>query len=126
VSDVPGVGISFGIDRIYDVMQELSLFPESLTEGTSVLFFNLGAQESLYSFNLMNECRNRGISCELFYESAKMDKQFKYAEKKKIPLVVIIGSREMSDKKCKIKNLNTGVEDTVEASELAAYLIKKL
>ncbi|MCO6497133.1 MAG: histidine--tRNA ligase [Chitinophagaceae bacterium] len=125
VKDVPGVGISFGIDRIYDVMEELALFPESLSEGTKVLFFNLGEKESTVAFNFMNECRQRGIGCELFYEPAKMDKQFKFADRKKIPFVAILGSRELEEKTCRVKNINSGTEESVTFSNLVNYLSEK-
>src|SRR5258705_5281279 len=79
VPGIPGVGISFGVDRIYDVMEELNLFPANVHIGTQVLFFNLGEDESKTSFLLMQELRNKGIRCELYHEQAKFDKQFKYA-----------------------------------------------
>ena len=79
VPDMPGIGISFGLDRIYDVMEELNLFPENITQSTEVLFFNLGENESRHAFKLMQQLRHNNISCELFYENTKLDKQFKYA-----------------------------------------------
>ena len=79
VPDIPGVGISFGVDRIYDVMEELDLFPADVHVGTQVLFFNLGENESKASFSLMQQLRNKNIRCELYHESVKFDKQFKYA-----------------------------------------------
>src|SRR4029079_13861544 len=85
VPDIPGVGISFGVDRIYDVMEELKLFPDDVYIGTQVLFFNLGEKESREAFELAQELRNRSIRCEIYHEAAKFEKQFKYAEKKKIP-----------------------------------------
>lgn len=125
VKDIPGVGISFGIDRIYDVMQELDLFPENISQSTQLLFFNLGKQESSHAFTLMQECRKHGIASELFYESAKLDKQFKYADRKKIPFVVIIGSTEVSEGICRVKELGTGEEQSVKQSELFSLLEKK-
>ena len=83
VPDMPGVGISFGLDRIYDVMEELNLFPENIHRPTEVLFFNLGEKESKHAFKLMQEMRHNLVRCELFYENSKLDKQFKYASKKK-------------------------------------------
>lgn len=80
--DIPGVGISFGVDRIYDVMDELNLFPEKMQKGATALFFNMGTEESKFAFYQMQQLRATGISCELFPEPAKMDKQFKYASKK--------------------------------------------
>ena len=91
VPHIPGVGISFGVDRIYDVLEELQLFPENINVSTQVLFFNLGEMESKTAFELMQQLRNKGVRCELYHENSKFDKQFKYAEKKNIPYVVIIG-----------------------------------
>jgi histidyl-tRNA synthetase len=122
VPGIPGVGISFGVDRIYDVMEELSLFPEGLAIGTKVLFFNLGEQESLYAWRLMQELRKTGIACEIFHEPAKFDKQFKYAEKKNIPFIVIIGTQEMESGSCKVKNLRTGEQQDIRRENLADFL----
>lgn len=84
VSNISGVGISFGVDRIYDVMEELKLFPKSVeqTTTTQILFFNLGDAESKKAYELITQLRETGIGCELYHEQAKFDKQFKYAEKK--------------------------------------------
>jgi histidyl-tRNA synthetase len=124
VPNVPGVGISFGLDRIYDVMDELALFPESINQSTKVLFFNLGEKESRYAFKLMQELRRNGISCELFYENAKLDKQFKYASKKNIPFAVIIGSNEMELETCVLKNLEKGEQQTIQVKQLSSFLKK--
>mgnify|MGYP001810670567 FL=1 len=95
VPNIPGVGISFGVDRIYDVLEELNLFPAGVHTGTKVLFFNLGEAERGQAFILLQQLRSRGIASELFHEPSKMDKQFKYAEKKGIPFVVILGDKEL-------------------------------
>ncbi len=121
VPGIPGVGISFGIDRIYDVMEELGLFPASSTAGTRVLFFNLGEAESQRSFSLMQELRSVGVPCELYHEKSKMDKQFKYAEKRKIPYIVIIGDRELHAQTCNIKDLRSGSQQTIPQVELPAF-----
>jgi histidyl-tRNA synthetase len=121
VPGIPGVGISFGVDRIYDVMEELKLFPEDVYTGTQVLFFNLGKHESDQAFLQMQQLRDRGIRCELYHETAKMDRQFKYAEKKNIPAVVIIGSRELETMTCVVKNLQSGKQQTIPAGQLAAF-----
>jgi histidyl-tRNA synthetase len=121
VPGIPGVGISFGIDRIYDVMEELQLFPEEVHSGTQVLFFNLGEAESKKAFSLMQQLRNKGISCELYHQQAKFDRQFKYAEKKHIAYAVMIGSRELESNTCVVKKLGTGEQSTVALSELAGY-----
>jgi histidyl-tRNA synthetase len=118
VPNIPGVGISFGVDRIYDVMEELKLFPEEVHIGTQVLFFNLGEAESKKAFELMQQLRTRNIRCELYPESIKMDKQFKYADKKNITFAVIIGSRELENNDCTVKNLKTGEQQTISFSNL--------
>lgn len=121
VPDIPGVGISFGVDRIYDVMEELDLFPADVHIGTQVLFFNLGQEESKIAFGLMQQLRNRDIRCELYHDNVKFDKQFKYAEKKNIPYVVIIGSKELEQNACTIKNLLDGNQQTITQQELITY-----
>ncbi len=118
VPNVPGAGISFGVDRIYDVMEELKLFPEAVQTGTKVLFFNLGEAESKAAFSLMQQLRDKGIACEIFHENAKFDKQFKYADKKGINHAVIIGSKELQEGNCIIKDLRKGEQKTVAQLEL--------
>ena len=121
VPDIPGVGISFGVDRIYDVMEELDLFPAAIHVGTQVLFFNLGENESNAAFSLMQELRNKSIRSELYHEPVKFDKQFKYAEKKNIPYAVIIGSKELEEKTCTIKNLRQNSQQIISQQELLNY-----
>ncbi len=121
VPNIPGVGISFGVDRIYDVMEELNLFPEEVHTGTQVLFFNLGEEESKKGFELMQQLRNNNIRCELYHETSKFDKQFKYAEKKNIPYILIIGSKELQENNCTIKNLRTGEQQTVAIDGISNF-----
>ena len=83
LAGIAGVGISFGVDRIYDVMEELKLFPGEINKATSALFLNMGEKESRFAFREMQKLHYAGISCELYYENVKLDKQFKYATKKK-------------------------------------------
>lgn len=120
VKNVPGVGISFGIDRIYDVMEELQLFPKAISTGTKVLFFNLGKKESEYAFIKMQELRSQGIACELYHQEARLDRQFKYAENKNIPYAIIIGSREMETGTCQLKNLSTGEQQIKAFGDISA------
>lgn len=108
VPDLPGVGISFGVDRIYDVLEELGLFPETIAVGTEYIFFNLGEAESRRAFQLMQELRALGKRCELYPEAVKLPKQFKYADQKKIPHAIFIGSNELASGNLTIKNLLTG------------------
>jgi histidyl-tRNA synthetase len=124
VPNMPGVGISFGLDRIYDVMEELKLFPENINQSTEVLFFNLGEKESKHAFYLMQKLRREKISCELFYENSKLEKQFKYATKKNISYAIIIGSKEMEEQSCVIKNLVTGEQQTIFENELISFFKK--
>jgi histidyl-tRNA synthetase len=121
VPNIPGVGISFGVDRIYDVMEELDLFPETVQSGTKVLFFNLGEAESKKAYELVQQLRNKGVAAELYHEQAKFDKQFKYAEKKNIPFAVMIGSKELEDGTCNVKNLQSGEQQAVSQTELPAF-----
>lgn len=124
VPDIPGVGISFGIDRIYDVMEELSLFPKEVHQRTQVLFFNLGDAESTKAFSLMHELRAKDISCELFHQQSKFDKQFKYAERKNISFAALIGSRELETNTCTVKDLRSGKQVSVKQSDLAETIRK--
>ncbi len=125
VPNIPGVGISFGVDRIYDVMDELNVFPENLQVSTKALFFNMGEKESLFAFNCLQALRNNNIACELFHEPAKMDKQFKYAEKKNIPFVVIVGTKEMETGEAVVKHLKTGEQQNVPLNQLTDHFNKR-
>ncbi len=125
VPGIPGVGISFGVDRIYDVMTELNLFPAAVQTGTQAIFFNMGAAESQFAFDIMQQLRSKGISCELYHEFAKINKQFNYAEKKNIAYAVIIGSKEIEQQYCLIKDLKTGLQEVVVFDRLAEYLMPK-
>ncbi|MBX3242421.1 MAG: histidine--tRNA ligase [Chitinophagaceae bacterium] len=121
VPHIPGVGISFGVDRIYDVLEELRLFPEGVHQGTRVLFFNLGETEAKKSFEYLQLLRNKGIPAEIYPEQAKFDKQFRYAERKQIAWAVMIGSRELENNTCNIKNLLEGAQETISLSKLVDY-----
>ena len=121
VPNVPGVGISFGVDRIYDVMEELKLFPEAIQRGTKILFFNLGEAESKAAFMIMQQVRAEGIACELYHENIKFDKQFKYADKKGIQHVVILGSKELSEATCTYKNLQTGEQQNMAQEDFVQF-----
>jgi histidyl-tRNA synthetase len=121
VPNIPGVGISFGVDRIYDVMEEKKLFPTSIEQSTQVLFFNLGELEAQSAYQQMTLLRNKKIACEIYPEKSKFDKQFKYAEKKAIPNVIIIGTEELAKKECTIKNIITGIQTTIPFAELMNY-----
>ncbi len=121
VANIPGVGISFGVDRIYDVMEEKNLFPTSVDHTTQVLFFNLGETEAKVAYGQMMALRAKKIACEMYPEKSKFDKQFKYAEKKGIPYIAIIGTEEVSKKECTLKNLSTGTQTNISFSDLAGF-----
>jgi histidyl-tRNA synthetase len=118
VPGIPGVGISFGVDRIYDVMEELKAFPENVHTGTKVLFFNLGEAESKAAFSLLQRLRHKGVPAELYHEQTKFDKQFKYAERKEIPYVVILGGAELAHRQVQLKDLQKGQQQTLTFEEL--------
>lgn len=118
VPNIPGVGISFGVDRIYDVMEELKLFPAEVEVGTEVLFFNLGEAESKAAFRLAQQLRAAGIRTEIFHENSKFDKQFKYAEKKGIPYIIVLGSEELNTKTLKVKKLASGQQLSIPFSSI--------
>jgi histidyl-tRNA synthetase len=115
------VGISFGVDRIYDVMEELNLFPAEVHTGTQVLFFNMGESEGKKAHEMAQALRKKGIRCELFHEPLKMDKQFKYAERKQVPFVAIIGSQELQDGTCVVKNIRTGEQERLSLANVINY-----
>lgn len=121
VPNVPGVGISFGVDRIYDVMEELKLFPTEVQSGIQVLFFNLGEAESKKAFELMQQLRANNISCELFHETTKFEKQFKYADKKNILYAIMLGSKELEDGTCVVKNLITSEQQIIAQTALLSF-----
>lgn len=108
LSGVSGVGVSFGAERIYDVLTELNLFPIDTLTGTEVLFVNFGQKEALYCLKLLTAMRKKGISTELYPEPAKMKKQMSYADDKKIPFVILVGDEEMNTGILTLKNMKSG------------------
>ncbi|MEP7141257.1 MAG: histidine--tRNA ligase [Ferruginibacter sp.] len=124
VPGIAGVGISFGVDRIYDVLEDLGLFPGEVYTGTKAIFFNMGAKESLYAFQVMQQLRGKGISCEMYHEFVKITRQFSYAQKKKIGYAVIIGSKEIEQNYCLVKDLGTGFQEVVVFERLFDYFNK--
>lgn len=121
VPGIPGVGISFGVDRIYDVLEELNLFPANLEQSTKAIFFNMGSTESAFAFKVMQNLRKAGVACILYHEETKIAKQFSYAEKNNIPYAVIIGSKEMEQNYCQVKNLGTGEQHVVLFENLVNF-----
>ena len=117
-----GVGISFGADRIYDVMNQLELYPQEAMQTTKVMFVNFGEKEAMHSLQIIGELRKASISAELFPSSDKMKKQMGYANNKAIPFVAIIGEQEMTDGTVALKNMTTGEQQSVKAEELKNIL----
>ena len=120
--DVSGVGISFGADRIYDVMVGLNLFPAELACPTKVLLLNLGKDEALCALRVANTLRKDGFACEVYPDSTKMKKQMEYANRRGIPYVAIIGSNELAEGSITLKNMQNGEQMTIPQSELAANI----
>lgn len=119
---VSGVGISFGADRIYDVMNQLDLYPKESLDNTQVMFVNFSEKEAMHSLRIVMELRKQGISAELFPSSDKMKKQMSYANSHNIPYVAIIGEQEMTDGTIAVKEMATGEQKTMRTDELAALL----
>ncbi|MCQ2133182.1 MAG: histidine--tRNA ligase [Bacteroidaceae bacterium] len=117
-----GVGISFGADRIFDVLNQLDLYPKEAVTATQVLFVNFGEQEAMACLKAMSTLRKAGISAEIYPESAKMKKQMSYANAKNIPFVAIIGETEMAEGKVTLKNMTTGEQSLLTADELVAAI----
>lgn len=120
-----GVGISFGADRIYDVLNTLDLYPQNATQATQVLFINFGKAESDYCLPIASQVRAAGISVELYPDCAKMKKQMAYANAKGIPFVVLAGESEINQGKVTLKNMLTGYQQLVSAEELIANITSK-
>ena len=117
LSGVSGVGISFGADRIFDVLNQLDLYPQDSIQHTRVLFVNFGEREEAYILPLITQMRKAGISTEIYPEGAKMKKQMSYADANKIPFVAIIGENEMNESKLTLKNMETGEQRLVTIDE---------
>ena len=120
MAGVSGVGISFGADRIFDVLNQLDLYPKEAVNSTQLLFINFGEKEAAYSLNVLAKVRTEGIRAEIFPDSSKMKKQMSYANAKNIPFVAIVGENEMNEGKVMLKNMETGEQNLVSAEELIA------
>ena len=119
--DVSGVGISFGADRIYDVLTELNLFPVKVKTSTKIMFINFGEKEVNYCFSIASRLRMNGIPTEIYPDSVKLKKQFAYADAKKIPFVIIAGETEIADNTVKIKDMNLGKETVIGKDKIESY-----
>ena len=120
--DKSGVGISFGLDRIYLVLEELGLFPEEATQGVKAMFINFGNEEALYAMKAIKAARAKGIQLELYPDSAKMKKQMTYANKREIPFVILAGTQEMQDATFTVKDMVSGEQNTMDIAALVEKL----
>ncbi|AVR46634.1 histidine--tRNA ligase [Christiangramia fulva] len=122
LKNMSGIGISFGLDRIYMVLEELDLFPETVTAGTKVLFINFGEKEAFYAMKAVRELRKEGIVAELYPEDTKMGKQMKHADKRNIPYVVLAGDEEMKAQKFTLKHMKSGEQNAIDLRALIEKL----
>lgn len=120
--DMSGVGISFGADRIYDVLKGLDKFPEDVTSATKILFANMGAAEVKYLLPVVRSLRESGVSCEIFAEPAKLKKQFDYADRKSVPFISITGGDEMAREVVNLKNLSSGAQESFRKDDIEGIL----
>lgn len=116
-----GVGISFGADRIYDVLTELNLFPVETDQGLTVLFVNFGEREQAFCLKKVRELRNAGISCELYSQSVKLQKQMKYANDRKAEFVALVGENELENDTVQLKHMSSGEQFSISANELVNF-----
>lgn len=125
LKDVSGVGISFGLDRIYLVLETLNLFPETITNTVKALFINFGEAEAMASMKAIKELRKNGINAELYPDSKKTVRQFNYANKRNIPNVVLVGASELESDTYTLKNMDTGDQQSVDLGTLVRLLKEK-
>ena len=118
-----GVGISFGLDRIYLVVEELNLFPETVTATSKALFINYGDKEAFYALQAIQKLRTSGIKVEFYPDNTKVAKQFQHADKRAIPYAVIIGEQEMASNSYLLKNLITGEQVSLDFENLRNALL---
>ena len=119
---ISGVGISFGVDRIFDVLNALDAYPKEAVNGTQLLFINFGEKETAFCMPIAARLREEGIRTEVFPDSVKMKKQMSYANAKSIPFVALVGENEMNEGKVTLKNMTTGEQNLVTPDELVALM----
>ncbi len=122
LKNVSGVGVSFGLDRIYLVLEDLNLFPKTITDATDIMFINFGDTEALYCLKAIQLLRAQGVKAELYPDTAKMKKQMNYANKRQIPFVVLVGDKELENDNYTLKNMVSGEQQSVSLSELILAL----
>lgn len=124
--DVSGVGISFGADRIYDCLEELSLFPEEISNSSTLMFVNFGKQEAKQCLQYAKKLRSKGIKTEIYPEEVKLQKQMKYANDKKIPYVALLGEKEINEGLIVLKDMISGEQTSLKIEELYNYITSRI
>lgn len=122
LKDVSGVGISFGLDRIYLVMEELGLFPKAINQSLDVLCLNFGEKEALASLKLVNRLRKSGVKADIYPSKAKIQKQFKYANNRKVPYVILIGEQELANNSFVVKNMTLGNQKSYSIADIEDFM----
>ncbi len=125
LKNMGGMGISLGLDRIFLVLEELGLFPETITDNAKLLFVNFGDKEALHALKAIFKLRDEGINAELYPDATKMGKQMGYADKRDIPFVVLLGTQEIEDGRYTLKNMKSGEQKTVDFMELVTMVSKR-
>jgi histidyl-tRNA synthetase len=123
LKNMSGVGISFGLDRIYIALEELDLFPKEVAATSKALFVNYGEAEAFYALQAIKKIRNAGVKVELYPDNAKIAKQFQYADKRQIPLVIMAGSNEIASKMFTVKDLNSGTQKEFDLEQMISFLL---
>lgn len=125
LKNMSGIGISFGLDRIYMVMEELNLFPNTIASGPKALFINFGKKEAHYALRALDALRDAGIKAELYPDAAKMGKQMSYANRRDIPFTILAGEKEMETESFTLRNMKTGEQSSFSLMELEKELLKE-
>ncbi len=117
LKNMSGVGVSFGVERVYDVMEELGLYPDELSSGIQAIIINFGGEDEMYALKVLTQLREAGINAEIYPDAAKFDKQMKYANKRNVPYVIIIGEEERNNNTVSLKNFTTGEQEAISVAE---------
>ncbi len=117
LKNTSGVGVSFGVERVYDVMEELGLYPDELSSGIQAIIINFGGEDEMYALKVLTQLREAGINAEIYPDAAKFDKQMKYANKRNVPYVIIIGEEERNNNTVSLKNFTTGEQEAISVAE---------
>lgn len=117
LKNMSGVGVSFGVERVYDVMEELGLYPDELSSGIQAIIINFGGEDEMYALKVLTQLREAGINAEIYPDAVKFDKQMKYANKRNVPYVIIIGEEERKNNTVSLKNFTTGEQEAISVAE---------